>query len=344
MHVPGATFMEHAGEAPGRGGGIRMGPDTVGTPALWAGFVGLVAGLLALDLGIFQRRPHAVGWREAATWSAVWIGLALLFNVGIYAWFGPQRALEFLTGYVIEKALSVDNLFVFLVIFGYFGIPSSLQHRVLFWGIVGALIMRAAAIVGGSVLLETFHWTIYLFGGFLVLTGVRLWRARRDGFRPETNPAVRLLVRLLPVTDRLDGARFTVRQNGGRRATPLLLALITVEVADVAFAVDSIPAIFAISSDPFIVFTSNIFAILGLRALYFLLAGGLLRIRLPERRARGRPGVCRRQDVPVGHRRRAGRGFPGRDRDAARHVGRGVVVQRIDSARRRGPALRERPP
>ena len=265
--------------APGRGGGMIMGPDTIGTPGLWAGFLALVVGMLALDLGIFQRRPHAVGWREAIAWSAAWVGLALLFNVGIYAWFGPQRALEFLTGYLIEKALSVDNLFVFLVIFGYFGIPAALQHRVLFWGILGALMMRAAAIVGGGVLLQTFHWTIYLFGAFLVLTGVRLWRTRHDGFHPETHPAVRLLIRVLPVTAQLHGARFLVRQGARRLVTPLLLALITVEVADVAFAVDSIPAIFAISSDPFIVFTSNIFAILGLRALYFLLAGGLVRLR-----------------------------------------------------------------
>jgi tellurite resistance protein TerC len=256
-----------------------MGLETVGTPTLWVGFLAFVLTMLAVDLGVFQRRPHAVGWREALAWSAVWVSLALLFNLGIYVWFGPQRALEFFTGYLIEKALSVDNLFVFLVIFGYFGISPALQHRVLFWGILGALAMRAAFIMAGGVLLQTFHWTIYLFGGLLVLTGVKLLRERSGDFHPERNRAVRLLARVLPVSKDQHGARFVIREGPRRLVTPLFLTLVTVEISDLMFAVDSIPAVFAVTRDPFIVFTSNIFAILGLRALYFLLAGSLSRIR-----------------------------------------------------------------
>jgi tellurite resistance protein TerC len=256
-----------------------MGFDTIGTPLLWAGFLAFVLAMLVLDLGVFQRRPHAVGWREALAWSAVWVGVALLFNLAIYWWFGPQRALEFLTGYLIEKALSVDNLFVFLVIFGYFGVAPHLQHRVLFWGIVGALVMRAAFILAGGVLLQTFHWIIYVFGGLLVVTGVKLLRQTDGDVHPERNIVVRLAARFLPVSrERRDG-RFIVREGSRRLVTPLFLTLVTVEVSDLMFAVDSIPAVFAITRDPFIVFTSNIFAILGLRALYFLLASSLGRIR-----------------------------------------------------------------
>jgi len=253
--------------------------DTIGTPALWVGFLAFVLAMLMVDLGIFQRRPHAVGWREAIAWSAVWVGLALLFDLGIYVWFGPERALEFLTGYLIEKALSLDNLFVFIVIFGYFGIPSTQQHRVLFWGILGALAMRAAAIVGGGALLDAFHWTIYVFGGLLVLTGARLWHTRNSDGHKGTARLVRGLARVLPVARQPHGQRFVAREGSRVVPTPLFLALISVEVSDLVFAVDSIPAIFAITRDPFIVFTSNIFAILGLRALYFLLAGGLSRVR-----------------------------------------------------------------
>jgi tellurite resistance protein TerC len=253
--------------------------ETVGTPALWIGFVAFVLTMLVVDLGVFQRRPHAVGWREALAWSAVWVSLALLFNLGIYVWFGPQRALEFFTGYLIEKALSIDNLFVFLVIFGYFRIAGALQHRVLFWGILGALVMRAVFILAGGLLLQTFHGIIYLFGGLLVLTGVKLLRQREGDLHPERNLVVRLLARVLPVSAEPHGARFVIREGGRRLVTPLFLTLVTVEVSDLVFAIDSIPAVFAVTRDPFIVFTSNIFAILGLRALYFLLAGSLSRVR-----------------------------------------------------------------
>jgi tellurite resistance protein TerC len=252
---------------------------TIGTPLLWAGFLAFVLAMLVLDLGVFQRRPHAVGWREALAWSMVWVGVALLFNLAIYWWFGPQRALEFLTGYLIEKALSVDNLFVFLVIFGYFRIAPALQHRVLFWGIVGALVMRAAFILAGGFLLQTFHWIIYVFGGLLVLTGVKLLRQREGDHHPERNLVVRMVEKLLPVSRTQPGGRFIVREGSRRLVTPLFLTLVTVEVSDLLFAVDSIPAVFAVTTDPFIVFTSNIFAILGLRALYFLLASSLTRLR-----------------------------------------------------------------
>jgi tellurite resistance protein TerC len=256
-----------------------VGIETIGTPLLLFGFLALVVAMLVVDLGVFHRKAHAVGIREALIWSAVWVGLALAFNAAIYHWFGPERALEFLTGYVIEKALSVDNLFVFLVIFGYFKVATSLQHRVLFWGIVGAVVMRAAFIVVGGALLQSFHWIVYVFGGILVLTGVRLLRQGEGEVHPERNLVVRLVARLLPVSPGRHGARFVVREGGRRLVTPLFLALVTVEVSDVVFAVDSIPAVFAITRDPFIVFTSNIFAILGLRSLYFLLAGGLMRLR-----------------------------------------------------------------
>ena len=229
--------------------------------------------MLMLDLGVFHRKAHEVGVREAAIWSAVWVALALLFNVGVYIAFGAERALEFTTGYVIEKALAVDNIFVFVVIFSAFGIPAIYQHRVLFWGVLGALAMRAAFIFAGAAVLARFHWAIYVFGGILAATGLKLLLQRNQQIHPERNPIVRLFQRLMPVTTRLSGDRFTVVQNGRRYATPLLLALVAVEVTDLIFAVDSIPAIFAVTSDPFIVFTSNIFAILGLRSLYFMLAG-----------------------------------------------------------------------
>ncbi|MGE5361369.1 MAG: TerC family protein [Bacteroidales bacterium] len=258
---------------------LGLGLDTLGTPAHWAAFFALVVALLFIDLGVFQRQPHALSWREALAWSGVWIGLAVLFNVVIWAAFGPQRALEFLTGYLIEKALSVDNLFVFLVIFGYFGVGPELQHRVLFWGILGALVMRAVFILAGSVLFLHVHWIIYLFGALLVLTGVKLLRGQEAGFDPTRSRAVRLLTRRLPVSTARHDGRFLVRRGGRVLVTPLLLALMTIEMADVMFAVDSIPAVLAVTRDPFIVFTSNIFAILGLRALYFLVATGLKRLR-----------------------------------------------------------------
>ena len=247
--------------------------ESIGSPMLWGGFVAFVIAMLALDLGVFHRKAHVVGFREALAWSAVWIALALLFN-GFVAWrFGSQLGVEFLTGYLIEKSLSVDNIFVFLVIFSGLGIPLRLQHRVLFWGILSALVLRAAMILAGAALLARFHWLIYVFGAFLIFTGVKLFRNRGKEEHPEESPVMRLARRLIPSTPRLHGERFFVRENGRWLATPLLMALLMVEVTDVVFAVDSIPAIFAVTSDPFIVFTSNIFAILGLRSLFFLLAG-----------------------------------------------------------------------
>jgi len=250
---------------------------SVGSPALWVGFTIFVLALLALDLGVFHRKAHEVRFKEALAWSVVWIGLALAFNLLVYQWFGAQRALEFLTGYLIEKALSVDNIFVFIVIFSFFAVPAAYQHRVLFWGIIGALLMRAAFIAAGAALLLRFHWIVYVFGAFLVATGVKLLLQRHDEVRPEQNTVYRLFQRLVPAVKDYRGARFTVVENGKRLATPLLAVLVVIEATDVVFAVDSIPAIFAVTSDPFIVYTSNIFAILGLRALYFLLANVLER-------------------------------------------------------------------
>ncbi|HWP60666.1 MAG TPA: TerC family protein [Candidatus Acidoferrales bacterium] len=242
---------------------------------LWVGFNLFVLAMLALDLGVLHRKAHTVSIREAALWSAVWIVLALAFNSGIFVLWGREPALEFLTGYIIEKSLSVDNLFVFLMIFHYFATPPEYQHRTLFWGILGALIMRAIFIAAGAALLEKFHWMIYVFGGFLVLTGVKMLLHGDRKVEPAKNPAVRLMRRLLPITSGYEGQRFFVRRDGKIWATPLLLVLVVIETTDLIFAVDSIPAIFAITRDPFIVYTSNVFAILGLRALYFLLAGVL---------------------------------------------------------------------
>ena len=240
---------------------------------LWVIFNVFVLGMLALDLLVLHRKAHAVSLREALAWSSVWVSLALLFSLGVYFARGGEKALEFLTGYVIEWSLSVDNLFVFLVIFSYFAVPPIYQHRVLFWGILGALVLRAIFIATGSALLANFHWMIYVFGGFLVFTGIKLLLAGEDKVEPEKNPAVRLLRRFIKVTPDYQGQRFFIRKDGTLWATPLLLVLVVVETTDVIFAVDSIPAIFAITLDPFIVYTSNVFAILGMRALFFLLAG-----------------------------------------------------------------------
>jgi tellurite resistance protein TerC len=247
--------------------------SSVGTPALWLGFSGLVLGLLAIDLGVFHRRAHAVGVREAALWSAVWIGLALGFNAWVWSAFGPDRGTEFLTGYLIEKALAVDNIFVFYAIFAYFAVPAAYQHRVLFWGILGALVLRGVFIFLGAALIQQFHWVMYVFGAVLVATAVKLLVMSEEGVHPERNPVYRLVRRVIPSVPEYHGSRFTVVQGGKRYATPLLVALILVEWTDLVFAVDSIPAIFAVTSDPFIVYTSNIFAILGLRSLFFVLAG-----------------------------------------------------------------------
>jgi tellurite resistance protein TerC len=253
---------------------------------LWGVFAAVVLVMLAADLLVFHREAHAVSRREAFAWSAVWVAAALLFCAGIYWTEGGEKAVMFLTGYLIEKSLSVDNLFVILLIFGYFGIPVRYQHRVLFWGILGALVMRAFFIFAGLALVHALHWIIYVFGAFLVFTGVRMFFAADEAeVDPGRNPVLRLLRRLLPVTKALQGLRFLARRMGvgeaPRRwvATPLLVALMAIETTDLIFAVDSIPAILAISTDAFVVFTSNIFAILGLRALYFLLAGVMTSIR-----------------------------------------------------------------
>jgi tellurite resistance protein TerC len=247
--------------------------ETVGTPMLWGGFIAFVLAMLAVDLGLFHRKAHEVSLKEAGAWSAVWVALALAFNAGVYAVFGRERGLEFTAGYLIEKALAVDNIFVFVIIFSAFAVPLVYQHRVLFWGVLGALAMRAAFILAGGAFLQRFHWAIYVFGGILAVTGVKLLVQRNQEIHPERNPLVRAFQRIVPVSHEPSGGHFVVKRDGRRMATTLLVALVAVEVTDVVFAVDSIPAIFAVTSDPFIVFTSNIFAILGLRSLYFLLAG-----------------------------------------------------------------------
>ena len=238
----------------------------------WVGFNALVLGLLALDLGVFHRKAHTVHPREALFWSIVWITLSLLFNGFIWVWHGHKAGLEFFTGYLIEKSLSVDNIFVFVIIFAYFRVPPKYQHRVLFWGIIGALIMRAILIGVGAVLLARFYWVEYIFGAFLIITGIRMSRSHEPEVHPEGNVIVRFFRRLWPVTCEYHDHRFFVKLDGRLMATPLFIVLLLVETTDVVFALDSIPAIFGVTKDPFIVYTSNIFAILGLRALYFLLA------------------------------------------------------------------------
>jgi len=246
--------------------------ETIGTPLLWGTFAAVVTVSLTLDLFVFHRKAHAVRFREAVGWTVFWIALSLAFNLWIYFETGSGPALEFLTGYVIEKALSVDNIFVFLVLFEYFAVPDRYQHRVLYWGVLGAVVLRGVFVALGAALLSRFHWIIYVFGVFLVYTGVRLMARKEAEVHPERNPVVRLARRYLRMTGEYHGQRFFIVEAGRRVATPLLLVLLVVEATDVVFAVDSIPAIFAVTRDPFIVFTSNIFAILGLRALYFVLA------------------------------------------------------------------------
>lgn len=240
---------------------------------VWAGFLLFVLLMLALDLGVFHRKTHEVKIREALIWSAVWISLALLFNVGVYFFMGKEKALEFLTGYVIEKSLSVDNLFVFIMVFSYFNVDTKYQHKVLFWGILGALVMRAVFIFAGVALIQQFHWIIYVFGAFLIFTGIKMLVQKNENVEPDKNPLVRLFKRFFPVTDTMHGDRFFVKIDAKTVATPLFIVLLIIEFTDLIFAVDSIPAILAISTDTFIIFTSNVFAILGLRALYFALAG-----------------------------------------------------------------------
>src|SRR6478736_4866524 len=239
----------------------------------WIAFNFGVLCLLAIDLFGFQRKAHAPSIKEAAIWTSVWVALSLGFNVLIWFWEGEAKALEFFTGYLVEYSLSVDNIFVFVLVFSYFAVPAAYQHRVLFWGILSALLLRGVMIGVGVAFVETFHWALYLFGAFLLFTGVKMSFNRKRAVDIARNPLIRLVRRLLPVSDNYHGARFTVRRDGRRLLTPLTLVLIMIEVTDVLFAVDSIPAIFGITRDPFIVYTSNVCAILGLRSLYFLLAG-----------------------------------------------------------------------
>lgn len=255
---------------------------TIGTPLLWAGFIAFVLLMLALDLLVFHRKPGEVSLKDAGIWSGVWVSLALAF-AGLLAWrHGGAVGTDFLTGYVIEKSLSVDNIFVFVVLFAAYQTPKEHQHRILFWGILGALVMRAGMIWGGVALLEHFHWLVYGFAVFLVWTGVRLllaWRKGDSETQPTENAILKRLERIIPSTPQLRGGRFFVREGGRLLATPLLITLLMVEGSDAIFALDSIPAIFVVTEDPFVVFTSNIFAVLGLRSLFFLLAGMVDRFR-----------------------------------------------------------------
>jgi tellurite resistance protein TerC len=246
---------------------------SVASPLVWVAFLAFVLVMLALDLGVFHKHAHEVSFKEAAGWSCVWVTLALIFNGILWSQFGSKLATEFLTGYLIEKTLSIDNIFVFVVIFGSLKVPSLYQHRVLFWGILGALVMRAAMIFAGVSMLERFHWLIYVFGAFLIFTGIKLLVDKDDAKDPEKGLFLRTVRKLVPSTPDYDGERFFSKRGGRWLATPLFMALLLVEMTDVVFALDSIPAIFAVTRDPFIVFTSNIFAILGLRSLFFLLAG-----------------------------------------------------------------------
>src|SRR5512147_2132251 len=253
-----------------------------GTIWLWIGFNLFVLAMLALDLGVFHRKAHTISIKEATVWSIVWITLAMLFNLGLYFFWDKlspasnytngEAALAFFTGYLIEKSLSVDNIFVFVLIFTFFAVPAVYQHRVLFWGILGALVMRGLLIAVGAALLKEFHWVIYIFGAFLIFTGIRMALHRDEEVHPEQNPLVKLLRRAIPVTENYEGDHFFIRRAGKLMATPLFLVLVLVESTDLIFAVDSIPAIFAVTQETFIVYTSNVFAILGLRSLYFLLA------------------------------------------------------------------------
>lgn len=243
------------------------------TVILWTAFNVFVLGMLALDLGVFHKKSEEISVRNALTWTGVWITLAMAFNLFIYLYFGKEQGIEFFTGYIIEKSLSVDNIFVIIMIFSYFQVPSSYQHKVLFWGILGALVMRVIFIFAGIELIHRFHWLIYIFGGFLIFTGLRMVLGSDAKIEPDKNPVVRLVRRIFPVTAGFEGDRFFIRRDTRLWATPLFVVVILIETTDLIFAVDSIPAILAITDDPFIVYTSNVFAILGLRSLYFALSG-----------------------------------------------------------------------
>jgi tellurite resistance protein TerC len=251
---------------------------SIGGPLAWGVFGVVVIAMLAVDLGIFNRKAHVVSVKEAATWSLIWISLALAFNAFVLVRFGQDRALQFFQAWLIEKALSVDNLFVFLAAFSFFAVPAQLQHRVLFWGIFGALVTRGVFIVAGAALLAAFHWVMYVFGAVLILTAIRLLFGAEEAVHPERNPVLKIFRKLVRITPDYDGPHFVVKRDGVRYATPLLMVLVVIEASDVVFAVDSIPAVFAITRDVFIVYTSNIFAIFGLRALCFLVASLVRRL------------------------------------------------------------------
>ncbi len=245
---------------------------SIGTPFFWAAFLFVVLLLLALDLGVFNRKAHKVGVKEALCWSVVWVCLSIGFGFWVYFRFGAQDGLEFFAGYLIEYALSIDNVFVFILLFTYFSVPAHLHHRVLFWGILGALVMRATFIIAGAALINAFHWILYLFGAFLIFTGFKILREGETEVDPDKNPVVRLFRRVVPISSSYSSNGFFAREAGRIVATPLALVLATVETTDLVFATDSIPAIFGVTHDPFIVYTSNICAILGLRSMYFVLA------------------------------------------------------------------------
>jgi tellurite resistance protein TerC len=245
----------------------------------WIGFSAFVLTMLALDLGLFHRKSHAVSLKEAVTWTAIWVGLALTFNIGIYYRHGGEQALQFLTGYVVELSLSVDNLFVFLLVFAHFKVPDQYRHKVLFWGILGALIMRIVFIVAGTTLITKFHWIIYVFGALLVASGIKMLLQRDDDIHPEKNPLLKFCRRFINVASHYDRGQFFLKQDGQTFASPLFLVLLILESTDLVFALDSVPAALAITSDPFIVFTSNVFAILGLRSMFFALEGIMKKFR-----------------------------------------------------------------
>ena len=256
-----------------------MPPEVPTHPLIWVGFVVFILALLSLDLGVVHRKAHVVSFREALGWSVVWFTLAMAFALGLVPTRGREDALEFVTGYLVELSLSMDNVFVIALLFAYFRVPAQYQHRVLFWGILGALVMRGAMIGAGVALIHRFHWMLYVFGGFLVFTGIKMMVVDDEGVHPERNPVLRLARRFFPVTTEFEGDRFFTRLNGRRALTPLALVLLLVETTDLIFALDSIPAIFSVTQKGFIIFTSNVFAILGLRSLYFLLAGAIAAFR-----------------------------------------------------------------
>jgi tellurite resistance protein TerC len=246
------------------------------TPWHWSGFILAILVFLALDLGVFHRKAHVIDFKEALLWTFIWFSVAMIFAGSLTQWRGKESSLQFITGYIIELSLSMDNVFVIALIFAYFRVPLLYQHRVLFWGILGALIMRGIMIGVGAALVQTFNWMLYVFGGFLVITGIKMvFAGEDDGVHPEKNPVLRIARKFFPITSDFDGQKFTARLNGRMALTPLALVLLMVETTDLVFAVDSIPAIFSVTSDPFVVFTSNVFAILGLRSLYFVLANAI---------------------------------------------------------------------